>query len=216
MLAQTFAPAQPMLFEVDKYISEHLSGTYYNDRITSVGTYGMVAQEELTNIILPNCIRPGAAAFYYCINVETIDMKWSQISAVFNGTFSYCYKLSMPIYLPICSAIGQYGFYHCHELKTVTLGACEAIGAQVFQYAYNLMSLYLLTSTMCTLSNINAFGSTPISTYTTSTGGVNGSIYVPSSLYDTYISATNWLTYSSRFVSLTDAQVSTIKAQMGL
>jgi len=57
-------------------------------------------------------------------------------------------------------------------------------------------------SSVCTLSNVNAFTSTPISNYTTSTGGVHGSIYVPASLYDTYIASTNWATYSARFVSV--------------
>jgi len=57
---------------------------------------------------------------------------------------------------------------------------------------------------VCTLSNINAFGSTPISNYTTSTGGVYGSIYVPASLVDSYKTATNWATYSNRITAIVE------------
>jgi len=61
-----------------------------------------------------------------------------------------------------------------------------------------------MASTVTTLGNINAFVDTPISTRTDSTGGVQGSIFVPESLYSSYIAATNWATYSARFVSMTD------------
>lgn len=36
----------------------------------------------------------------------------------------------------------------------------------------------------------------------TSTGGIYGSIYVPASLLASYKTATNWITYSSRFVGV--------------
>ena len=63
---------------------------------------------------------------------------------------------------------------------------------------------------MCTLAAVNAFINTPISNYTTSTGGVYGSIFVPSALLDTYKNATNWKTYSARMVGLTDAEIAAL------
>jgi hypothetical protein len=42
-----------------------------------------------------------------------------------------------------------------------------------------------------TLRYSNAFSSTPIAGYTTSTGGIYGSIYVPASLYESFKTATN-------------------------
>ena len=78
-----------------------------------------------------------------------------------------------------------------------------------------LESLYLLGSGVKALRNTTVFTSTPISTYTTSLGH-NGSIFVPASLLTSYKAAANWSVYSARFVGLTDAEVSAIKAQMGL
>ena len=63
---------------------------------------------------------------------------------------------------------------------------------------------------MATLTSTNTFASTPISTYTTSTGGVYGSIYVPDTLLDSYKAANNWKTYSARFVGLTSAEIAAL------
>jgi hypothetical protein len=46
------------------------------------------------------------------------------------------------------------------------------------------------------------FYSTPIGGRTTSTGGVYGSVFVPSSLYSSFITATNWTSISARIVSV--------------
>ena len=106
----------------------------------------------------------------------------------------------------------------CNALSTVTLNWTSAtqISNRAFSQCYNLLSFYLLGPTVLPLQNINAFATTPISNYTTSTGGVYGSIYVPESLYSSYITATNWATYSARFVSMTDAEISAVKAQLGV
>ena len=80
-----------------------------------------------------------------------------------------------------------------------------------FRSCYNLLSLYLLkTTAIISLSGTSQFLSTPISTYTTSTGGEYGKIYVPSSLYATYIANTSWKAYSARFVSLTSDQIAAL------
>jgi hypothetical protein len=56
-------------------------------------------------------------------------------------------------------------------------------------------------STVTTLAAY-ALSSTPIWGYTTSTGGVYGSVYVPSSLLTSFKTATNWVTISDRIVGV--------------
>ena len=65
---------------------------------------------------------------------------------------------------------------------------------------YNFKYLYLTGSSLCKLSNSNAFSSTPIGGYSAS-AGTYGSIYVPASLLTSYQTATNWAYFSSRFVA---------------
>lgn len=65
------------------------------------------------------------------------------------------------------------------------------------------MNLTILRSEgVAPLVAATAFSSTPISTYTTYTSGVNGSIYVSASLVDAYKSATNWAVFSNRITSI--------------
>ena len=140
--------------------------------------------------------------------------------------------------LPVCSTISTSAFYNCSSLSTFYAGDFSIVGTNAFALCFSLntvifdgsnatatktimpsafrtchllLSLYLLTSTVVKLSNTNAFTTSPISTYTTSTGGVNGSVFVPASLYSTYSTSTNWTTYAARIVSLTDTEIQNVR-----
>ena len=96
------------------------------------------------------------------------------------------------LYLPSGHTIAGYGCLNCRQLSTVIFGANTAgfiSGTGPFSGCWRLMSLYLLGSVLKPLQFVNAFTSTPISTYTTYTDGQRGSIFVPSSLYSSYIVA---------------------------
>ena len=78
----------------------------------------------------------------------------------------------------------------------------SVIYTSAFAYCARLLSLYLMGSSVCTL-NAGAFTGTPIRASSNYPGSSSyGSIYVPSSLYNTYSTATNWVTYSARMVSI--------------
>lgn len=99
------------------------------------------------------------------------------------------------------TSIGTYAFYNCFSLTTASFPAATSIGNSAFYNCYSLKSLYLTGSSLCKLSNPNAFTSTPIGGYSTS-AGTYGSIYVPASLLTSYQTATNWTYFSSRFVGV--------------
>ena len=142
----------------------------------------------------------GAAAFAYCSSMETISFPECPSTAA--SAFGSCYKLKS-VELPKCKYFAGNVFNNCSSLSVVSLPMMSVMtGSTNFYRCYHLVSLYLLGSSVAKLSNSNTFTSTPIAGYTTSTGGVYGSIYVPSSLYSSYISATNWTYFSSRFVSV--------------
>ena len=58
-----------------------------------------------------------------------------------------------------------------------------------------------MNSAVATLGYSNAFNSTPISGYS-DIAETFGSIYVPVSLLTSYKAVTNWIYFSSRFVSI--------------
>lgn len=102
---------------------------------------------------------------------------------------------------PKIKIIGDYAFRNCSSLTSADFPAATSIGNSAFNNCSALTALILRNSTMCTLSNKNAFtGCTKIT-------GTGGYIYVPSSLINTYKTATNWVTYASKFRALEDYTV---------
>jgi hypothetical protein len=112
------------------------------------------------------------------------------------------YNLSF-IELPNCRFAEEYAFMWCASLNTVLLPVVESIGSSAFISCRQLLSLYLSNVSSVPLLGNSAFASTPIGGYTAETAGRYGSVYVPSSLYTAFKTATNWSTISNRIVSMT-------------
>ena len=184
----------------------------------------------LTEIYFPEVSTVNPAAFSGCTRVSRINLP--KAISIYSGVFARCTSLT-DVSLPEATGIGSSAFLSCSALLSIHLpklmvihtgafGRCYSLSVArfdglnkisstyAFQYCYHLLSLYLLGSSVCSLVSATAFASTPISTYTTSTGGVRGSIFVRESLYSKYLSATNWATYSARIVSMTDAQIAAL------
>ena len=147
----------------------------------------------------PSCLSIGASAFYSCTSLTTIN--FSKCTSINTYAFYYCTALTS-LNFPSCTTISGAAFSNCTALSVASFPVCSVIGTSAFYNCYNLLSLYLLGSSVVSLLSQNAFTKTPISGYTTSTGGVYGSIYVPASLYNSYLTATNWSLYSARIVSV--------------
>ena len=165
-----------------------------------VSIYGSAFQAcALSSVNIPSCTTLHGTAFYLCSSLSSISIPLVQSIAY--RTFYGCSSLTS-IYLPSCTVMtGTQPFMECRNLSIIDFSVLGgSISAGAFSSCYNLLNLYLRGSTVCGLANVNAFSRTPISTYTTSTGGVYGSIHVRASLLDTYKTATNWINYSSRFV----------------
>lgn len=211
-----------------------LSSTYF-PICTNIGPSAFTNCFSLTVADFPSCTTIGTSAFYGAFLITASFPKCTSVGtgafALFtpNGTLE---EISLPVLtstassmfyyqvaiskisLPACRTIQYRTFQACYSLNTVILNHSNTgngtIYSQAFSGCYNLLSLYLLASNVYTLSNQNAFASTPISNYTTSTGGVKGNVFVKASLYSAYSSATNWAAYATQIVSLTDTQVQNV------
>ena len=144
----------------------------------SISDYAFYSCNALVNGFFPSCESIGIYAFYSCSNLETID-------------------------IPNCLYIGSAAFSYCINLKSITFTSyIRAIRHSAFFYCFNLSAIYMPNiSSVPALANSNVFYSTPIYGYKASTGGY-GSIYVPSSLYESFLSDAYWSYYSSRIVSI--------------
>lgn len=129
--------------------------------------------------------------------INDLTMKIVYRDAFYNANLDSAYIYSTS---SISGTLYSSAFRNATSLKTVS-GYIKTIGSSTFYNCSNLNALYLYNIskdiTPLTVSAYNAFGGTPIY------NGL-GSIYVPASLYETYISATNWATLSNAFVSVSD------------
>ena len=166
---------------------------------TSVGTNAFELCSTLTSVNLPQCTKIEMSAFASCYSLTTVNLP--NCSNVGNYAFNTCRALTS-ITLPSCTTLGTAVFSNCSKITTISLPMVTNIMANTFAKCFNLRILYLPGSTLCTLSNSNAFASTPIGGYSVS-AGVYGTIYVPLSLVEAYKTATNWTYFAERIQGIT-------------
>ena len=171
--------------------------TYTNDRVTNIG-YGAFAYcTNLTSISFPKCSYIGDCAFDTCTELTLAN--FPKCSYIGKSAFQQCFTLTS-INFPMCTSIGNNAFIYCN-LKSVNFPVCSYIANSAFSNCCELSSLTLGASIVCTLSNKNAFNSTPYAGYSAFFEGTPH-IYVPASLLTSYKTATNWTYFSSYFSSI--------------
>ena len=186
----------------DAFVTRTLSGTYYNDRISRIGTYAFIGNYKLSSVNLPNCTYVADYAFSGCGDLSSINIPLCNF--VGNNAFINCYRLSS-VNLPLCKSFSEdmFGncetFAYCSALSIVKIPLCSNIGRFVFENCINLKEVYLNSVSSVTTISINTFSNCPNLT----------SVYVPSSLVDAFKTARYWSSISSKIVAYTEAQVST-------
>ena len=146
----------------------------------------------------PSCISIGATAFQNCTALSSIS--FPLCTYISTSAFASCKSLTQ-INFPACSIVGIHAFSYCENLTVASFPICTSIGNYTFRSCYNLISLYLNNVSMVPSISTNTFASTPISTYST-VAGRYGSVFVPSSLYASFLADVNWKSYSARLVSV--------------
>ena len=155
--------------------------------LTTIGNGGdtFASMYSLREVNLPklSVISGATYCFFSCRNLKGINLPEYQYSIATNFMFARCSTMSFASFPKTSKLSGSYMFASC----------------------YNLISIFLLGSSVCALGNTIAsmFGSTPISTYSTSAGRW-GSVFVPASLLAQYKAATNWTTISSKIFAYED------------
>ena len=107
-----------------------------------------------------------------------------------SSAFCRCEALTS-VNFPAVTDIGGNAFASCDKLTSAIFSVIKTINNSAFYNCSKLTTIYLLASSVCTLSNSNAFSKAGITSST-------GSIFVRPSLVDSYKTATNWTYFSNR------------------
>lgn len=165
--------------------------------ITAVTTGAFRECTALSSADFPVVTTIGSSAFTYCSVLKTL--RFPSATTIYNYAFSRCNNLNA-FYFRYVTSINSHAFNFCSNLRTAWLYSVADISAYAFSSCYTLMNLMITSPSIPTLANANAFATTPISTYTTSTNGFKGSIFVPSTMLASYKAAANWAAYSAKIV----------------
>ena len=183
-------------FQYCSSINYAIDSTHFPALSGTLGGYAFRGCQYITGVDHSGLTSLGVQTFSACSRITIVNLP--NVTSIGAGAFSYLTTCSQ-YSLPKLTYVASNAFTSNWKLTTLTLPACTTISAYAFRYCSSLMSLYLTGSTVPTL-NASAFLNMPFSV---SVNNIYGSIYVPSSLYATYVAATNWKTYSNRIVSIT-------------
>ena len=161
---------------------------------------GAFADCPITEANFPKCTSISSNIFGWNPVVEKVT--FNILTQIPSNTFASC-SLLTTVEIPNCESIGQGTFTGCASLSKIMLSKCNFIGSGAFDGCSSLESMYMLASSVATLTKwngyITAFSDTKIPTI--------GHIYVPMSLVSAYQSASGWKDQTSRIVGLTDAEI---------
>lgn len=168
----------------------------------AIGTRAFMSCFSLASINMPEVKSIDGSAFYNCSALTSLYLP--KLTSISTEVFIGCVSLET-FTAPLVSYIGQSAFRGCSKLQSVSFPLISSIPASTFYGCSNLLSVYLMSGSVVSLANVSVFTGTPISSpiiNNDTNTATFGSIYVPSSLYSSYLTAANWSTYSSRIVSM--------------
>ena len=150
-----------------------------------VGDYAFSDCSKLKLVNLPNCRYINDYAFYSCKSLISISL--SSCLGIELGAFQYCIALES-INLPLCKYVSSYAFASCYKLSIVHL-------PKVINF-----SSTALTGTVIETLYMDQITSVPSGGDPSINSSYIKSIFIPSSLLDSFVNHSIWSKYSSYFV----------------
>lgn len=184
--------------------------------VTSIGKYVFYYCYSLSSLVIPKGVTSiGSSVFYNCYSLVSVVIPDGVIS-IGVDVFRNCYSLASVVIPKNVTSISGGAFYNCYSLASIVIPkGVTKIDISVFRSCYSLASVVIPKSV--TKIDSGAFGycygmayydfRASTSVPTLSDSGALGSIpsdckiVVPDSLYDSWITATNWSTYANKIVN---------------
>lgn len=204
----------------DAIIQRTISGTYSNDRITTVGACAFLGCQALTAIDLPNVTQVKRNAFESCNRLQTINLPnvtdldggvftssaiqqadFPLVTTIGDGCFHVATYLTFAN-LPLVTELPNNAF-RSSAIRTADFSAVTNINRTAFTDCQHLETLIIRTPSVCVISDISvALRGSKIALGT-------GYIYVPDNLVDSYKTATNWVVLANQIKPVSELEAST-------
>ena len=204
----------------DAIIQRTISGTYSNDRITTVGACAFLGCQALTAIDLPNVTQVKRNAFESCNRLQTINLPkvtefdrevflntsiqqadFPLVTTIGYGCFYVAASLTSAN-LPLITDLPANTF-RLSAIQTADFSAVTNINRTAFTDCTSLETLIIRTPSVCVISDISiALRGSKIAAGT-------GYIYVPDNLVDSYKAATNWVALANQIKPISALEAST-------
>lgn len=153
-----------------------------------------LVERTITSVEDSDITTVGSSAFWYATALESVNFPNAQL--INNHAFRECHSLT-DVNLPNATTVNFATFQNCAALTRLDFPALTYIADDAFNLCGKLETVILRSKTVCKLGSTKSFQSTPIANGT-------GYIYVPSSLVDSYKTATNWTVYADQIRAIED------------
>lgn len=153
-------------------------------KVKTMNTYAFNGCYSLASAEFPNALTVSAYAFYDCTSLTTAN--FPSLTSANNNIFRNCSSL-VNVNIPNITHAQSSLFQGCSALPYVDFPKVTKIDSSVFKNCTALSTLALRNMSVCTLSNVSAFDSTPFAS-----SGAGGIVLCPVSLIPEYMNASNW------------------------
>ena len=198
-----------------KVVQQTLLRVFIPNSVTIIRAYAFSNCRALQSISIPNSVTGiGDNAFSNCFALQSVSIP-NSVTNIWDSAFFNCFALQSIVIPNSVKSIGKDTFNDCHSLQSIVIpNSVTSIGIGAFNNCYALQSVSIPNS-VTSIGN-NAFSYCHASEYdfsklskvpTLGASAFKGifsstKILVPSVLYDTWVAATNWVTYANYIVAV--------------
>jgi hypothetical protein len=124
--------------------------SYYNDRVTTIGSYAFLSCDNLKTVNFPGVTTILSSAFASCSSLTSVS--FPAATFISNGAFAKCFSLTT-VSFPAATTIGSSAFTGCRSLETISFPVATTISSHAFMNCSNLTTVnFPAATTICNVA----------------------------------------------------------------